>query len=110
MADSGSVDVIHHSKAGVEDFVHDAAPKKEHVNDYSGAYITKRGLDVRINNSGSFRDADHIPKRYITFIPTIAFGATLQASWESVAVSFQAGLYNGGPVGDDERHRGRMLG
>lgn len=81
MADSGSVDVIHHSKAGVEDFVHDAAPKKEHVNDYSGAYITKRGLD-----------------RYITFIPTIAFGATLQASWESVAVSFQAGLYNGGPI------------
>jgi hypothetical protein len=37
-------------------------------------------------------------KRYIDFLPTIAFGANLQASWESVAVSFQAGLLNGGPV------------
>ena len=36
--------------------------------------------------------------RYIGFIPTIAFGANLQATWESVAVSFQAGLLNGGPT------------
>ena len=36
--------------------------------------------------------------RYISFIPAIAFGANLQASWESVAVSFQAGLLNGGPT------------
>lgn len=37
-------------------------------------------------------------QRYISFIPTIAFGANLQCSWESVAISFQAGLLNGGPT------------
>lgn len=37
-------------------------------------------------------------QRYIGFIPTIAFGANLQCSWESVAVSFQAALLNGGPT------------
>ncbi|KIW99848.1 uncharacterized protein Z518_10776 [Rhinocladiella mackenziei CBS 650.93] len=36
--------------------------------------------------------------RYISFIPTIAFPATLQSSWEAVSVSFQAGLLNGGPT------------
>jgi len=36
--------------------------------------------------------------RYISFIPAIAFNANLQATWESVAVSFQAGLLNGGPT------------
>jgi choline transport protein len=28
----------------------------------------------------------------------VAFGLTLQASWEAVAVTFQASLLNGGPV------------
>jgi hypothetical protein len=28
----------------------------------------------------------------------IAFGLTMQASWESMAISFQAALLNGGPV------------
>jgi choline transport protein len=28
----------------------------------------------------------------------IAFGLTMQASWESMAISFQASLLNGGPV------------
>jgi hypothetical protein len=59
-----------------------------------------------LGNGGSMFEASSLRtytkltnlQRYITFIPTIAFGATLQASWESVAVSFQAGLYNGGPV------------
>jgi hypothetical protein len=37
-------------------------------------------------------------QRYISFIPTIAFDATLQSSWEALSVSFQAGLLNGGPV------------
>lgn len=37
-------------------------------------------------------------QRYISFLPTIFFGANLQATWESVAVSFQAGLLNGGPT------------
>lgn len=37
-------------------------------------------------------------ERYITLIPSIAFNAVLQASWSAVAVSFQAGLLNGGPT------------
>jgi len=37
-------------------------------------------------------------QRYIPFLPTIAFDATLQSSWEALSVSFQAGLFNGGPV------------
>jgi amino acid transporter len=28
----------------------------------------------------------------------VAFGLTMQASWESMAISFQSGLLNGGPV------------
>jgi len=37
-------------------------------------------------------------QKYINFLPTIAFSANTQASWEAVAVSFTAGLLNGGPV------------
>lgn len=36
--------------------------------------------------------------RFITFIPAFAFVSNLQASWESVSASFQAGLINGGPT------------
>ncbi|KAJ9613138.1 hypothetical protein H2200_003079 [Cladophialophora chaetospira] len=42
--------------------------------------------------------SNQVLDRYITFIPTIAFPATLQSSWEAVLVSFQAGLLNGGPT------------
>lgn len=37
-------------------------------------------------------------ERYINLIPSVAFNAVLQTSWASVAVSFQAGLLNGGPT------------
>lgn len=37
-------------------------------------------------------------ERYITSKPAVAFGLTLQASWEGVAVSLGAALLNGGPV------------
>ena len=37
-------------------------------------------------------------ERYISLVPSIAFNAVLQTSWASVAVSFQAGLLNGGPT------------
>ena len=52
-------------------------------------------LDYRITTSFTFTDS---PQRYINFLPTFFFGANLQATWESVAVSFQAGLLNGGPT------------
>jgi choline transport protein len=37
-------------------------------------------------------------QRYISLKPIVSFGLTLQASWESVALTFQTALYNGGPV------------
>ncbi|KAF2428690.1 amino acid transporter, partial [Tothia fuscella] len=37
-------------------------------------------------------------QRYISLKPIVSFGLTTQASWESVALTFQASLYNGGPV------------
>jgi hypothetical protein len=60
----------------------------------------RQRLDVRFLNSplSAVPGWADIVKRYIRFIPTVAFGANLQSSWEAVAVSFQAGLLNGGPV------------
>jgi hypothetical protein len=37
---------LKHSKAGIEESVHDVEPKVEPTNSYSEAYVTKRGLDV----------------------------------------------------------------
>jgi choline transport protein len=37
-------------------------------------------------------------QRYISLKPVVAFGLTLQFSWEAMAISFQASLLNGGPV------------
>lgn len=37
-------------------------------------------------------------QRYLKSKPIVAFGLTLQASWEGAAVTFQASLLNGGPV------------
>lgn len=47
--------------------------------------------------------AEHTLKRlqrYINFLPTVAFSVNTQCSWEALAVSFTAGLLNGGPVCD----------
>lgn len=35
--------------------------------------------------------------RYLSSKPIVAFGLTLQASWEAIAISFQSALNNGGP-------------
>jgi choline transport protein len=35
--------------------------------------------------------------RYLSSKPIVAFGLTLQASWEAIAISFQSALSNGGP-------------
>lgn len=37
-------------------------------------------------------------ERYIGLVPSVAFNAVLQAAWSASAVSFQAGLLNGGPT------------
>jgi choline transport protein len=45
-------------------------------------------------NSGSGQDR---LDRYLSSKPIVAFGLTLQASWEAIAISFQSVLVNGGP-------------
>jgi len=60
--------------------------------------VPSRQLDV---SSGRNSDANAeltTLQKYINFLPTVAFSANTQASWEAVAVSFTAGLLNGGPV------------
>src|SRR5258708_5973674 len=37
-------------------------------------------------------------ERYISLKPMVAFGLTLQSSWESIAISLGPSLINGGPV------------
>ncbi|KAL1979479.1 hypothetical protein VTN96DRAFT_5705 [Rasamsonia emersonii] len=37
-------------------------------------------------------------RRYLGFLPMLAFAATSQASWEAIGASLYAGLENGGPV------------
>ncbi|KAE8352422.1 amino acid/polyamine transporter I [Aspergillus coremiiformis] len=40
----------------------------------------------------------HGLERYLSFLPMLAFAATLQASWEGIGATMFAGLENGGPV------------
>ena len=46
----------------------------------------------------SFFFSDSTHQRYLNFFSSLAFSATLLASWESAGGSLQAGLYNGGPA------------
>lgn len=79
MTIDGVVEMTNQSKGGAEYDVHDVPTKsKEESTNYYGS----TGL----------------LDRYISFIPTVAFGTTLQASWEASAIGFAAGLYNGGPT------------
>lgn len=51
-----------------------------------------------MTHSGSMANMFAIAKRYISLKPVLALGLTLQASWEAIAISFQASLLNGGPI------------
>ncbi|KAF2092459.1 amino acid transporter [Rhizodiscina lignyota] len=44
------------------------------------------------------RASDRPLERYIALKPIVAFGLTLQSSWEAIAISFQSSLLNGGPI------------
>lgn len=44
----------------------------------------------------SFGPTDKLD-RYLSTKPIVAFGLTLQASWEALAISFQSTMFNGGP-------------
>ncbi len=57
-----------------------------------------RARDEISSNEVETRQPRQRLDKYISFMPAIAFNANLQATWESVAVSFQAGLLNGGPT------------
>lgn len=62
-----------------------------HVTEEADIYDSHR-------DEGHARRAGAKLERYITLVPSVAFNAVLQASWSAVAVSFQAGLLNGGPT------------
>ena len=73
--------------------------------DNQASYHSPQKLDVRCFQLRTLSTELTSPQRYISFITSIAFDATLQASWEAVAVSFQAGLINGGPVWNNESRK-----
>jgi choline transport protein len=52
-------------------------------------------LPVQVNTS--LTAASRL-ERYISLKPMVAFGLTLQSSWESIAISLGPSLINGGPV------------
>ncbi|KAF2840590.1 amino acid permease [Patellaria atrata CBS 101060] len=63
--------------------VHSANGDSEEVkvDPYTGTVRTQTALD-----------------RYLNLKPMVAFGLTLQASWEAIGLTFQAAMFNGGPV------------
>ncbi|KAL4867049.1 hypothetical protein BDV12DRAFT_198531 [Aspergillus spectabilis] len=61
---------------------------------------TRRGQNVPRNldtGDGENRQRQQLD-RYLSFIASLAFSATLLASWETTGGSLLAGLYNGGPA------------
>lgn len=51
---------------------------------------------THVNGTGTYQDS--ALKRFIRFPASLGFVSNLQLSWVSIAVSFQAGLFNGGPT------------
>src|SRR5256885_1474164 len=83
------------------DVEHIHKPDKDPIEQREREVRPTKGLDVRCTASVKAlksRPRLTLVQRYIPFLPTIAFDATLQSSWEALSVSFQAGLLNGGPV------------
>jgi hypothetical protein len=68
------------------------------TNNTEASKVPSRQLDVSMLPDRRHRGRANICQKYINFLPTVAFSANTQASWEAVAVSFTAGLLNGGPV------------
>lgn len=73
--------------------------------------VEEKSLDMSVHNVSDGPAADHSDgerevaatgpsqlDRYISLKPLVAFGLTLQGSWESIAISFQSSMLNGGPV------------
>lgn len=70
---------------------------KERIEDSAGANDkAEKGDSHQIVENA--RQAGQKLERYISLVPSVAFNAVLSASWSAVAVSFQAGLLNGGPT------------
>ncbi|ERF75937.1 hypothetical protein EPUS_01303 [Endocarpon pusillum Z07020] len=49
-------------------------------------------------NDQIYDSGRNVLERYLGLKPMVSFGLTLQASWEAIAITFQAALLNGGPV------------
>jgi len=96
MAYNHDVELTNRAKGSVQDGTPEPEEKESHVR--SGMETGPlHKLDV--HSASSHHQAWLIiEQRYINFLPTLAFGANLLATWEAISVSFQAGLLNGGPV------------
>jgi hypothetical protein len=98
---SEGIELQHRSKpANVSYEASDSSPEDQSgrtANNTEPSKVHTRQLDV----SGSFAFiciALTIFQKFINFLPTAAFSTNTQCSWEALAVSFTAGLLNGGPV------------
>jgi choline transport protein len=85
---SAAMDNTHFSERG----------RKPKVRTNPGVNITTEKDDDSSKLASPRLDLAQRLDRFITFIPAFAFVSNLQALWESVSASFQAGLINGGPT------------
>lgn len=69
-----------------EAYADDKQPKQQHDQTIGGGVRGRR-------SAGPIDKLD----RYLATKPIVAFGLTLQASWEALAISFQSTMVNGGP-------------
>ena len=72
------------------------SPKRRYLKEVTGnneSHVRTVGGGSHGRGSGPMDKLD----RYLSSKPIISVGLTLQASWESVAISFQSTLLNGGP-------------
>ncbi|KAK3686558.1 hypothetical protein LTR37_019697 [Vermiconidia calcicola] len=75
---------------------HRSKPAEAIVKDRDSNSEEEQGY--KANNTESSKVPSRQLDKYINFLPAVAFSANTQASWEALAVSFSAGLLNGGPT------------
>ena len=99
MSSGEVIELTNREKSGTEYEVHDvnATDDKGETSAHSRVQTQLPVLAAKCLLVSTFR-LTYSSQRYITFLPTLAFGGTLQFSWESICGVFAAGLLNGGPV------------
>lgn len=94
MTDSKETEIV--SGTTIFEAVHDA-----NLDDSGGAVARLQHPIGQLEVVFALLSASHCAdrrQRYISQNPIICFGLTLQASWVGIALTFQASMFNGGPV------------